>query len=136
MEENCYIPNLKLLLDIKRVRFNVFSFWLKFDFKKAGNNSVRYIKRMTGKCGPYKTLKEIYLQGVPEKSTHQIVIDNFEHWTARTKLENDSESIKLTSNLIIWKSMNVKNQHTLKRSMLNFQVYTIQRCVTSPVYSL
>ena len=37
------------------------------------------------------------IQGVPEKSTRQIVIDNFEHWTATTKIENDFESIKLTS---------------------------------------
>ena len=38
----------------------------------------------------------VYIQGVPEKSTRQIVID-FEHLTARTDIGNDSESKKLTS---------------------------------------
>ena len=37
------------------------------------------------------------LQGVPENSTRQIVFDNFEDWTARAKIENDSKIIKLTS---------------------------------------
>ena len=54
----------------------------------------------------------IYIQGGRQKSTPQIVSDNFEQWTARIKIENDLQSrrlrLKHIKQQIVWKSMNGK----------------------------
>ena len=73
--------------------------------------------------------------GMSEKSTRQIVIDNFEYWTASTKIEMILEASKWLQNLIIWKDMNIENRDVFNRPCAvvvpNFQLYAIRRSITS-----
>ena len=73
----------------------------------------------TSKC-TYMCVKLHRYTGWSTKNTPQIIFGNFEKWTARMKIRNDSESrrliVKHIKNQIVRKSINGKNEGLLNTS--------------------